>query len=74
MELTLFEMLFTAALGFALGWGVAHVFAWPLARGLAGLLLAVMAGTLMGIRPDVAAVGGLMIATGFAFHRWWARA
>ena len=73
MELTLFEMLFTGALGFGLGWLVANVFDWSLARGLAGLLIAVMAGTLIGIRLDVAIVGGLMMAAGYAALRIRAR-
>ncbi len=73
MELTLFEMLFTGALSFGLGWGVANVFGWSLTRGLAGLLIAVMAGTLIGIRPDVAAVGGLTMAAGYVALRIRAR-
>lgn len=73
MELTLFEMLVTAALGFLLGWAVANVFRWPLARGLAGLSLAVLAGMLIGVRPNVASIGCLTMAAGYVALRIQAR-
>ena len=69
MQIAIVEMLFAAVVAFGLGWTVAHKHQWTPGRALAGLLIAVLAAMLIGVRTDVGVIGGVMMGGGFVFRR-----